>query len=195
VGWRLLIGVWVALLMVWVALVAFLLLARPGGSRLKEAARILPDTLRLPRRLAADRALPRGVRVRLWLLVAYLAVPIDLVPDFIPVIRYADDAIIVAAVLRSVVRRAGPDAVRDQWPGSEQGLAVLWRVAGLPGPPAVPDGQDQPFAGGGVVARTGWGKRWRVANETGLLVGAIVASFPRAITGCSSRTRTTGLFE
>ena len=63
--------------------------------------------LRLLPRLAADRSLPRGVRVRLALLLAYLASPIDLVPDFIPVIGYADDAIIVAAVLRSVARQAG----------------------------------------------------------------------------------------
>jgi uncharacterized membrane protein YkvA (DUF1232 family) len=75
------------------------------------------------------------VRLRLWLLFAYLAIPLDIVPDFIPVIGYPDDAIIVAATLRSVVRRAGADAVRRHWPGSEAGLAVLWRAAGLPGDP------------------------------------------------------------
>jgi hypothetical protein len=73
------------------------------------------------------------VRGRLWLLFAYLALPFDLIPDFIPVIGYADDAIIVAAVLRSVVRRAGPDAVRRHWPGTPDGLAALWRAARLPG--------------------------------------------------------------
>lgn len=100
---------------------------------MQEALRLLPDTLRLLGRLAGDKALPRGVRVRLWLLLAYLAMPFDLIPDFIPVIGYADDAIIVCWVLRSVVRRAGAEAVRRQWPGTEDGLAVLWRVAGLPG--------------------------------------------------------------
>jgi uncharacterized membrane protein YkvA (DUF1232 family) len=78
--------------------------------------------------------------VRLWLLFAYLAMPIDLVPDFLPVIGYADDAIIVAAALRSVVRRAGPEALREHWPGTEDGLAVLWRVAGLPDRPPPPEG-------------------------------------------------------
>jgi uncharacterized membrane protein YkvA (DUF1232 family) len=78
--------------------------------------RILPDTIRLLRRLATDRSIGVGVRVRLWLLFVYLAVPIDLIPDFVPVLGYADDAIIVAAVLRSVVRRAGPDAIRRNWP-------------------------------------------------------------------------------
>ncbi|GAB3808673.1 YkvA family protein [Micromonospora zhanjiangensis] len=71
------------------------------------------------------------MRVRLGLLMAYLAIPIDLIPDFIPVIGYADDAIIVAAVLRSVVRRAGIDAVRRHWPGTEDGFAALCRLTGI----------------------------------------------------------------
>jgi uncharacterized membrane protein YkvA (DUF1232 family) len=97
--------------------------------------RLLPDTLRLLRRLATDGTIPRGVRMRLWLLFVYLAVPVDIIPDFIPIIGYADDAIIVCVVLRSVVRRAGADAIRRNWPGTEDGLAALWRVAGLPGAP------------------------------------------------------------
>ena len=87
--------------------------------------------LRLIRRLAADKTLPSGVRARLWLLLAYLALPFDLIPDFIPVLGYADDAIIVTAVLRSVVRRAGIIAVQRHWPGSDDGFAVLCRLTGL----------------------------------------------------------------
>src|SRR4051794_13793609 len=93
--YRALIGVCLGVLLAWAALVLFLFLARPKGSLVKEAIRLLPDTLRLLRRLATDRELPRSVRVRLWLLFAYLALPIDLIPDFIPLIGYADDAIIV----------------------------------------------------------------------------------------------------
>jgi len=116
---------------VWVALVAFLVIAKPKGSTLNDALRILPDTIRLVRRLAADPALPKGIRVRLWLLLAYVALPIDLIPDFLPVVGYADDVIITLAVLRSVVRRAGPEALRAHWPGTEAGLAVLSRLAHL----------------------------------------------------------------
>ncbi|MEU6409219.1 DUF1232 domain-containing protein [Microbispora sp. NPDC046933] len=138
-GWDLLIGLAVALAVTWLALIGALAIARPRGGLLREALRLLPDTLRLVRRLAADRDLPRGIRVRLALLLAYLAIPIDLVPDVIPVLGYADDAIIVTAVLRSVVRRAGLPAVRRHWPGTDDGFAVLVRLTGLDKPPAAPD--------------------------------------------------------
>ena len=67
----------------------------------------------------------------LALLMVYLALPIDLVPDFLPVIGYVDDAIIVAFVLRSVVRQAGIEAIRVHWPGTESGFAALARLTGL----------------------------------------------------------------
>jgi uncharacterized membrane protein YkvA (DUF1232 family) len=68
-----------------------------------DALRFLPDLLRLLRRLAADRTVPAGVRAALLLLLAYLLLPIDLVPDFLPVIGYADDVLLVALVLRLTV--------------------------------------------------------------------------------------------
>jgi uncharacterized membrane protein YkvA (DUF1232 family) len=126
-----LLGAAAGLLACWVLLVVALLVARPRGDLVAEALRLLPDLLRLLRRLAADRELPRGVRVRLWLLLAYLASPVDLVPDVVPVLGQADDAIAVAVVLRSVVRRVGPGPVRRHWPGSPEGLAALARLAGL----------------------------------------------------------------
>lgn len=129
--WDLLIGVAAALVGAWAALVVALVVVRPRGDLLREAVRLLPDVLRLVRRLAADRSLPRSVRVRLGLLVVYLAMPIDLVPDFVPVLGYADDAIIVTAVLRGVVRRAGLDAVRAHWPGTDDGFEALVRLTGL----------------------------------------------------------------
>ena len=129
----LLVGAGAALLLAWLALVVALVLARPRGALLTEALRLLPDVLRLIRRLAADPDLPRGVRIRLGALLVYLALPIDLIPDFIPVLGYADDAIIVTAVLRSVVRRAGIGAVRAHWPGTDDGFTALARLTGLPG--------------------------------------------------------------
>jgi uncharacterized membrane protein YkvA (DUF1232 family) len=128
----LLIGLAAGLLLAWATLIAALLIARPRGGLLREALRLLPDVLRLLPRLARDASLPRGVRLRLALLLAYLASPIDLVPDFIPVIGYADDAIIVTAVLRSVVRHAGLPAVKRHWPGTDDGFTALCRLTGLP---------------------------------------------------------------
>lgn len=95
------------------------------------AARLLPDVLRLLRRLASDVDLGRGVRLRLWLVLAYLASPIDLIPDFIPILGYADDLLIVVLAVRSVVRRCGPAVVARRWPGSVEGLALLNRLCRL----------------------------------------------------------------
>jgi uncharacterized membrane protein YkvA (DUF1232 family) len=127
-----LLSVVAGLLVLWIALVAVLWLTKPDELRLRDAVRLLPDLMRLLKRLAGDEALPRGVRVRLWLLLGYLAMPIDLVPDFIPVLGYADDAVVVAIALRSVTRRAGADALHRHWPGTPDGLAAVRRLAGLP---------------------------------------------------------------
>ena len=121
-----------SLAIVWLVFLVVLLVTKPETSTLTETARIVPDALRLVRRLAADKNLPRGVRIRLWCLLAYLVSPIDLVPDFIPVVGYADDAIIMSLVLRSVIKRAGVDAVRAHWPGTPDGLATLSRLCRLP---------------------------------------------------------------
>jgi uncharacterized membrane protein YkvA (DUF1232 family) len=132
-GWAwTLVGALGGLLLCWLVLMAVLWATRPDEMRARELLRLLPDVLRLVRRLAGDRTLPRGVRVRLWLLMAYLAMPIDLVPDFLPVLGHADDAIVVALVLRSVVRRAGVAAVERHWPGTPEGLAALRRASRLP---------------------------------------------------------------
>ncbi|MGV4987448.1 YkvA family protein [Streptomyces sp. NRAIS4] len=135
---QILLGIALGLLLCWLVLLAALALARPKGNLLTEAVRLLPDLLRLVSRLARDRTLPRRARRLLWVLAGYLALPIDLVPDFIPVLGYADDAIAIAVVLRTVVRQAGPDALERHWPGTPDGLNVVRRLAGLPpgGPPA-----------------------------------------------------------
>ncbi|HEX8631731.1 MAG TPA: DUF1232 domain-containing protein [Catenuloplanes sp.] len=136
-AWQTVLGAALGLLVVWLGLIFALLLAGRGYERpgLIEVLRLLPDLVRLLKRLATDRTLPRGVRARLWLLLVYLAVPIDLIPDFIPVIGYADDAIIVALALRSVVRHAGPAALRRHWPGSPAGLAAVLGACRIQVPP------------------------------------------------------------
>jgi uncharacterized membrane protein YkvA (DUF1232 family) len=132
--WELLLGIAAGLLMLWLALLAVLWRASRGQDpvRLRDALRLLPDVLRLLRRLVRDPAVPRGARVRLALLLGYLLMPIDIVPDFIPVLGYADDALVAVLALRSILRAAGPDALTRHWPGTPDGLAALQRLAGLP---------------------------------------------------------------
>lgn len=128
----LVVSIGVGFALAYLALLAALLAARPKGNLLGEAIRLLPDLLRLLRRLATDSNVPRAARVRLVLLLGYLAMPFDLVPDFVPVLGYADDAIMVSLVLRSVVRRAGAPLVRRHWPGTEDGFAAVARLTGMP---------------------------------------------------------------
>jgi uncharacterized membrane protein YkvA (DUF1232 family) len=132
--WQTLIAVTGGLLLLWAALVVGLyFLGRREARRvqLREALRLLPDLLRLLRRLASDPDLPRGARVRLAALLAYLALPIDLVPDFVPLVGYADDVVIIALVLRSVINRAGVHAIERHWPGNDDGLRSVLRLAGI----------------------------------------------------------------
>jgi uncharacterized membrane protein YkvA (DUF1232 family) len=133
--WQVPLGVAAGLLLLWLVLVFVLWRTKPEESRVRDALRLLPDLIRLLRRLATDPTLPRSVRIQLIALLAYLAIPIDLVPDFIPVVGYADDAIVTALALRSVVRGAGPDALARHWSGTPEGLATLHRLAGI-SPPA-----------------------------------------------------------
>jgi uncharacterized membrane protein YkvA (DUF1232 family) len=121
-----------ALVAVWLAFVLFVAIAKPDGTSLRDALRLLPDILRLVRRLATDRAIPRRTRWLVWALLAYLLLPIDLIPDFVPVLGYADDVIVTSLVLRYVIRRAGMAKVEEHWPGPPEGLAGLRRLLRLP---------------------------------------------------------------
>ncbi|MFY9916540.1 MAG: YkvA family protein [Nocardioidaceae bacterium] len=128
VWWQWIGGVLLGLLLVWLLMIIALWLSRPDSTSVKQLLRLLPDVVRLLSRLARDATLPFGIRVRLWLLLAYLAMPFDVIPDFIPVVGYADDAIVVAVTLRSVVRRSGRGAIERHWPGTPEGLAALDRL-------------------------------------------------------------------
>ncbi|HEX2416834.1 MAG TPA: YkvA family protein [Micromonosporaceae bacterium] len=115
----------------WLALLGLLVVVRPRGAVLTEAVRLLPDLIRLTARLAREPALGRGVCWRLGLLAGYLAFPFDLIPDVIPVLGYADDAILVVWTLRSVVRHAGVDVIRRHWPGSDHGYRAVLLLCGI----------------------------------------------------------------
>jgi uncharacterized membrane protein YkvA (DUF1232 family) len=129
---RFALGVVITLLALWATFMLALVVLRPRGMNLREARRTVPDTVRLLRNLRNDRTLPRGVRRWLTALLVYVALPFDLVPDFVPVLGYADDVIIVALVLRRVIRLAGPATLDRHWQGTPNGLAAIKRLAGIP---------------------------------------------------------------
>jgi uncharacterized membrane protein YkvA (DUF1232 family) len=99
-------------------------------SRVRELARVVPELGTLFLRLARDRRVPLLRRLSLFVLGGYLASPIDLIPDFIPVVGHIDDAAIAAVVLRGVVRSAGREVVAEHWPGTARSLNVVLRLAG-----------------------------------------------------------------
>ena len=103
-----------------------------GKVGLRDAVRLLPDAVGLVRRLATDRTMPRSARWPVLLLVGYLAVPIDVIPDFVPVVGYVDDLMLVSVVLRRLIQQAGPDKIAEHWPGSPEGLVALRTALRLP---------------------------------------------------------------
>jgi uncharacterized membrane protein YkvA (DUF1232 family) len=106
----------------------------------KETARALawlvPDCIVLFRRLLADPRVPRHNKLILGALILYLAMPIDLVPDFIPVAGYLDDAIIAAFALRHLLRASGGALIEEHWPGTPASLQLTLRLAGHQPKPA-----------------------------------------------------------
>jgi uncharacterized membrane protein YkvA (DUF1232 family) len=116
------------LVAVWLALLVLLWLVRPRDVSARELVRLVPDVLRLVRDLIADRSTPRGVRVALVVLLVWLISPIDLVPEFIPVLGPLDDVIVAVVILRYVRRRLGADELRRRWRGSEAGWSLVERL-------------------------------------------------------------------
>jgi len=124
------LAVLASLVVIWALLLLVLWLVRPRDVGLGALVAIVPDVLRLVRDLIADPSTPLGVRVALVGLLAWLVSPIDLVPEFIPVLGPLDDVIVAVLVLRYVRRRVGSAELARRWRGSEAGFALLGRVIG-----------------------------------------------------------------
>ncbi len=103
------------------------------GRRLeaRALAGFVPDCAVLFARLVRDPCVPRRRAALLIPLAAYLSSPIDLIPDFVPVIGLLDDAILVALVLRLVVRGCRPADLEAHWPGAPSSLRVVLALAGV----------------------------------------------------------------
>jgi uncharacterized membrane protein YkvA (DUF1232 family) len=129
--WLLIAGI--SVLVMWlVAIVILVALGRKSIAR--ELIALLPNLVRLFRGLLGDERVPRSSKLLLLLGALWLASPIDLIPEFLPGIGPLDDALVAALVLRHVVKRAGPDVVRDHWRGDPRTLSLLLRVARVTSP-------------------------------------------------------------
>ena len=124
----LLVGVG-ALLALWALFVA-LLLVSGRREQARALAGFVPDCLVLVRRLLGDPRVPRRRKLLLAGLATYLALPFDLVPDFLPVVGQLDDVLVVVLVLRAVLRGGGEALLREHWPGPEASLRLVVRALG-----------------------------------------------------------------
>lgn len=124
------IGIVVGLLVLWAALLALFFVFRPRDVPMRELIAVVPDVLRLLRALIRDRSVPMDVRVVLVGLIAWIVSPIDLIPEFIPVLGPLDDVIVAVVAMRYVRRRIGIAALELRWAGSPDGFALLTQVIG-----------------------------------------------------------------
>ena len=125
--WRTLLIALLAVAGVWlVGIVVLLLLGRRSAAR--EFASFLPNLALLFRGLSRDPRVPRGSKFLLLFGLVWIASPIDLIPEFIPVAGPLDDAIVAVLILRHVLKRAGRAVVEEHWRGDPAVLERLLRL-------------------------------------------------------------------
>jgi uncharacterized membrane protein YkvA (DUF1232 family) len=123
-------GIIVALVAIWITLLIVFWLLRPRGVATRDVLAVVPDVVRLLRDILTDRSAPMVVRLVLVGLLAWILSPIDLIPEFIPVLGPIDDIVVAVVALRFVHRRLGVQDLRRRWRGSEAGFELLIRVIG-----------------------------------------------------------------
>jgi uncharacterized membrane protein YkvA (DUF1232 family) len=125
-----LLAIVLGLVALWAVLLVIFWLARPRDISAGELLRLVPDTLRLIRSLITDGSVPLDVRAALAGLLLWLISPIDLIPDFIPVLGSVDDVVVSIVALRYARRRLGLDELRRRWVGTDAGFDTLARIVG-----------------------------------------------------------------
>ena len=128
--WTLVVGIVVSILVMWLAMLAIFWALRPKGVPAREVVGIVPEVVRLLRSVIADRSAPLDVRLVLVGLVAWIISPIDLIPEFIPVLGPLDDVVVAIVAMRYVRRRVGIDDLRLRWVGTPDGFGLLTRIIG-----------------------------------------------------------------
>jgi uncharacterized membrane protein YkvA (DUF1232 family) len=124
------VAIAVGLVAVWALFLVLFWALRPKGVPLRELLGLIPDVLRLLRSVIGDRSAPADVRLVLIGLLAWILSPIDLIPEFIPVLGPLDDVVVAVVAMRYVRRRVGVADLRARWAGTDDGFALLLRVIG-----------------------------------------------------------------
>ena len=119
---RVLIGIVIALVVVWAGFLVLFWVLRPKGVALREVFAVIPDVIRLLRSVIGDRSAPLDTRLVLVGLLAWIVSPIDLIPEFIPVLGPLDDVVVAVVALRYVRRRLGVEDLRRRWSGTADGF-------------------------------------------------------------------------
>lgn len=91
----------------------------------------IPDCIILFKSLVNDSAVPKRYKIMLLLTLGTLISPVDLIPDFLPVVGQLDDAVLVLLALRYIVRHIGSATAIRHWPGPDASLKVLLKLASL----------------------------------------------------------------
>lgn len=123
-------GIVAGLLALWALLLVVFWLLRPRGVPMRELVAVVPDLVRMLRSVIADPTMPLDVRVVVVGLFVWILSPIDLIPEFIPVLGPLDDLVVSVVALRYLRRRVGIARLRERWPGSPEGFALVARVLG-----------------------------------------------------------------
>lgn len=124
------IAIAIGLIGLWAILLVLFWVLRPKGVPVRELLGLIPDVLRLLRSVIGDGSAPVDVRVVLLGLLAWIVSPIDLIPEFIPVLGPLDDVVVAVVAMRYVRRRVGIEDLRRRWTGTDDGFALLVRVIG-----------------------------------------------------------------
>jgi uncharacterized membrane protein YkvA (DUF1232 family) len=124
------VAIAVGLVAVWALFLVLFWALRPKGVPIRELVGLIPDVLRLLRSVIGDRSAPADVRLVLIGLLAWILSPIDLIPEFIPVLGPLDDVVVAVVAMRYVRRRVGVADLRARWTGTDDGFALLLRVIG-----------------------------------------------------------------
>ena len=129
-SFELIVGVAIGLVLLWVALLCVFWVFRPRGVSVREILGVVPDIIRLLKDLITASDVPMSVRLVCIGLIAWILSPIDLIPEFIPVLGPLDDVVVAIVAMRFVRRRLGSDELRRRWVGTEAGFALLTRIIG-----------------------------------------------------------------